>query len=104
MRVTSSEDTLRSKEAYERLSSAQGGRVCTYNSDNRSFTYPQFNEAVQTCRQQISYCGVGSRHQNVIFDHVIKEFTLGISTLLIHTPRLWLESVSTMMWTVSFKA
>ena len=104
MRRTSAEETLQEKEAYKRLAATHGARVCNYRADNRSFTDSLFKDAVQTCRQHISYCGVGYRHQNEIVKHRIKEFTLGSWTLLLHTTRLWLEVVITMMWSFSFKS
>ena len=77
MRGTSSEETLRSKEAHESLTATHGDRVCTYREDNRRFVDPLFKEAVQTCGQQISYCRVGTHHQKAIVDISIKELTLG---------------------------
>ena len=37
-------------------------------------------------------------------DRRIKEFTLGIRTILFHGTRLWSESVIIMIWPFSFKA
>ena len=37
MRGTSSEETLRAKEAYEHLSAIHGAGVCTYRVENLSF-------------------------------------------------------------------
>ena len=72
MRVTSAEETLRAKEAYERLEATHGARVCAYRVDNGIFVDILFNETVQTCEKQIRYCGVGSHHQNSIVDRRIK--------------------------------
>ena len=55
-----------------------------YRSDNGWFAEPQFNDAVQTCRQHISYRRVGSHYQNIIVEHSIKELTLGSFTPLLH--------------------
>ena len=43
-------------------------------------------------------------HQNAIVEHRIKELTLVSRTLLLRATRLWLEAVSTILWTLSFKA
>ena len=72
MRVTSAEETLWVKEAYERLASIHRARVYAYRADNGRFTEPLFNEAVQTFRKYIIYCGVGSHHQNAIVEPRIK--------------------------------
>ena len=49
MRVTSSEEILQAKEAYERLPATHGIRVCYYRVDNRRFSEPLFKESLQTC-------------------------------------------------------
>ena len=36
-------------------------------------------------------------------EHRIKVLTLGSRNLLLHATRLWIEAVSTMLWTLSFK-
>ena len=48
MGVTSDEETLWSKEAYERLEATHKAKVCAYRADNRSFVDPLFKEALQT--------------------------------------------------------
>ena len=62
MRGTSAEENLQSKESHKRLISTHGYRVFSYRSDNGIFEYPLIKEAVQICRQQISYCGAGYHH------------------------------------------
>ena len=54
MRGTSYEETLHTKEAYERLASTHGARVCAYRYDNGIFTDTLFKESVHTCGQYIS--------------------------------------------------
>ena len=104
MRGTSAEETLWAKEAYERFSATYRDRFCAYRSGNGRFPEPLFKDAVQTCGQQIRYCGVGSHHQNAIVELRIKELTLGSWTLLLHATMLWPEAVITMWWPFSFKS
>ena len=104
MMENSSEENLYTKEAYEWLLATYGNRVCTYRADIRQFTDTLFRETVQTYIHQISYCGVVSHNQNKIVDHSIKEFTLGIWTILLHATRVWKEAVSKMLLPFSFKA
>ena len=86
------------------MESTHGDRVCTYRVDNGRFTDKKVKEAVQTWGQQISYSRVGSHHRNATVETRIKELTLGSWTLHLHTTRLRLEYLSTMLWTLSFKA
>ena len=97
MSKTSSEETLHSKEAYERLTSTHVSRLCAYSADNGRFVDSLFKESFQTCKQHINYCGVGSRHQNAIVGYRIKELILVSNTLLLHATILWPEAVSSMM-------
>ena len=106
MRETSTEETIYSKETYDRLEATRGSRVCSYRTYNGRFSELLLKEAVHTCEQQISYCGVGSHQQNAIFEHKNKELTLGIQTLILILPstRLWPEVANTRRWLFSFKA
>ena len=104
MRGTSAEEILWEKEVYERLKDTYGDRVFAYREDNGRLPDPLFKEEVQTCGQQIKYCGVRSHHQNEIVERIIKELTLGSWNLLLHATILWPEELSTMMCTFSSKA
>ena len=44
IRVTSSEETLRAKEAYDLLLLTHRDRICTYRDNSESFYEPQFKE------------------------------------------------------------
>ena len=103
MRGTSSEENPWTKDAYELLTAIHGDRVCSYRAGKGSFPDPLFKGVVQTCGQHIRYCGVRSNHQNAIVERRIKKLTLGIQNLLLHATRLWIEAVSTMLWTLSSK-
>ena len=103
MRGASAEETIRYKEAYKYLEATHRARVCAYREDNGRFTEPQLKEAVQTCRQHIIYCGVGSHQQNAIMEISIKELILVSWTLLLHTTKLWPKVVSTIMLHFCFK-
>ena len=104
MRGTSAEENFQANESYECLAASHGNRVCAYRVDSRRFTETLFKETVQAYLQKISYCGVVSHHQNETVENSIKEFTLGIRTLLLHYTRLWTDALSTIMLPFSFKA
>ena len=103
MMGTSTEETFWAKEAYDHLKVTHRDRVCAYMADNKGFTEPEFKEAVQTCRQQISYCRLGSHQKNEIVERRIKELNLGSCNLLLHSIRLWPEAAITMLRPFSSK-
>ena len=94
---------FRSNEAYKHLEATHGYRVYAYISDGGRFRETQLKELVQTCRQNISYCRVGSNHKNAIVKLRMKELTLGSWTLLLHATILWPGVVSKIMWDLFFK-
>ena len=53
MRVTSAEENLQAKEAYERLSATHRSKVLAYRAESIIFSYYLFKEALQTCRHQM---------------------------------------------------
>jgi hypothetical protein len=44
---------------------------------------------------KLSFCGVGSHHQNGITEQKIKKLTLGTQTLLLHANQMLPEYIST---------
>ena len=103
MRGTLYEETLHSKEAYERLLATHRERICNYRADNGRFADTMFKESLQICRQKIIYFRVGYHQQNTIVEHRIKELSLGSQNLLLRTTRLCPEAVSTMLRTFFFQ-
>ena len=103
MRETSAQDSLHAKESYKCLAVTHGTRVCAYRSHNERFSDTPFKEAIRSCGQQISFCGVRSYHQNEIVESRIKELTLFSRSLLLHATRLCPEYISTMLWNFSFR-
>ncbi len=53
--------------------------------------------------QTITFCGVGSHHQNGIAEQKTKDITLGRRTLLLHAKRMLPEYISTILWPFGIK-
>ena len=75
-----------------------------YNADNGRFAEQSFLLDVKKCMQRITFCGVGAHHQNGISDNAIKQLTLILSTVLVHSQRYWPEYTTTMLWLFALKA
>ena len=73
--------------------------VQRYHVDNGRFADHGFCKAVEASNQRITFCGVGSHHQNTITERHIKELTLVSRTLLLNAKRYWSEIISTMLCT-----
>jgi hypothetical protein len=87
------EETLLAKHAYERFLSSIGVPAKAYHVDNRRFADQGFQDDCNLSNQVITFCGVGSHHQNVIAECKIKELTLGAWTLLLHAKRMLPEYI-----------
>jgi hypothetical protein len=61
-----SEETLKSKLAFEKLAASHGVNIKHYHADNGRFKDKLFSKSIEQKRQTISFCGVGAHHQNEI--------------------------------------
>jgi hypothetical protein len=62
-----------------------------------------FQDDCFSCNQTITFCGVGSHHQNGIAEQKIKELVLGAQTLLLHAKRMLPKYTSTILWPFALK-
>jgi hypothetical protein len=61
-----SEETLKSKLAFEKYALSHGVHIKHYHADNGRFKDTLFTRDIEEKGQTISYCGVGAHHQNGI--------------------------------------
>ena len=78
------------KEALEKLMSQARQTIKQNHDDNVRFSDNGFIDAVNNKDQNITFCGVGSHHQNVMVENNNKIMTTGAGTLLFHGIRMWL--------------
>ena len=103
MRNLTLDETILAKHAYERFLSSIGVTAKSYHADNGRFADQGFREECNRSNQVITFCGVGSHHQNGIAERKIKELTLGARTLLLHAKRMLPEYISTILWPFALK-
>ena len=101
---TDQEQTLISKAAYEKLADTHGVQIEAYHADNGRFAEKGFREAVANSNQTITFCGVGSHHQNALVERYIEEITKLGRTVLLHAKRHWKEAISTVLWPFAIRA
>ena len=53
--------------------------------------------------QIITFCGVGSHHQNGIAERKIKDLMLCARTMLLHAKRMLPKYISTILWPIALK-
>ena len=76
-RITSQEETLSGKEAFERWYITFEVKINRYNADNGIFSEQPFRSEIEDPKQTITICGVGSHHQCAIVERKIQTLTLG---------------------------
>ena len=101
---TSSMETLRSKQAYERVALSYGVQIKTYHADNLRFNDKNFSADLLKGGQTITFCGVGAHHQNAVVESKIKEVCYGGRTILLHAQRKWPTVISTVLWPYAVQA
>ena len=86
------------KHAYERFLASLGVDSKAYHADNGRFADKGFRDDCTSSNQTITFCGVGSHHQNGIAERKIKDITLGARTLLLHAKQMLPEYISSILW------
>ena len=104
MRDSTAESTLEAKNAYEHLLLTFGHKVHAYHADNGRFAESVFVQDVKDKAQNITYCGVGSHHQNGIAERRIRSLGEDARTMLAHGQHLWPEVVTKSLWAFAYKA
>ena len=81
------EQTIAAKHGYECYLGLLGIASKGYHADNGRFTDKGFQDDCLVNDQFITFCGVGSHHQNGIAERKIKDLRIGAQTILLHAKR-----------------
>ena len=90
--------TLEAKHAFESYNADIDIKVKAYHADNGRFAEKLFRDDVSNCDQDITFCAVGSHHQNGIIERHIGLLTSGTRTTLLHAQRNWPDAISSLLW------
>jgi transposase InsO family protein len=82
-----SEETLKSKLAFEKFAASHGVSIKHYHADHGRFKDKLFSKSIEDKGQTISFCGVGTHHQNGIAEKRIGDLKRRATTLLLHAQR-----------------
>ena len=97
MRDLTAESTLVARKEFKHRCAVRGIKVKPYHADNGLFAKPAWINKCKRCHWDLTFCGVGSHHQNGIAEHAIKQVTLIYRKILLHTmqyePEYYNESV-----------
>lgn len=96
--TSSGEETLKAKEAFERLCKANGIQVLHYHADNGIFKAHAWVNSCQRNGQGLFFAGVNAHHQNGRAEARIRRLQELTRTQLSHAKRLWPQEVSINLW------
>ena len=101
---TTSEQTLGSKHAYERFANEFGVKIRSYRADNMRFNDNNFRGSCVTAGQKLTFCAVGTHHQNGLAEAKIKQICYGARTVLLHAMHKWPKVITTALWPFAMQA
>jgi hypothetical protein len=93
MRNLTLDETITAKHGYERFLHLLGIQSKAYHANNFCFTDQGFRDDCLQNNQVITFCGVGSHHQNGIAERKIKDLMIYAQTMLLHAKRMLLEYI-----------
>ena len=82
--TTNAEETIIAKQTYEPDLRNNGKEVRHYHSDNGSYAVARHKEEIENNKKTLTFCGVGSYHQNGKAENRIKFICNSARSMLIH--------------------
>ena len=95
---TSADDTILAKRAYEAELRKYGKEVRHYHADNGTYAVAQYKAEIEDKKQSLTFCGVGSHHQNGRAENRIKVICEPARSMLIHAMHRWPEVITQALW------
>jgi hypothetical protein len=102
--LMTSEETVKSKLAFEKYAVTHGVHIKYYHADHGRFKDNLFMKSIEDERQAISFGGVGAHHQNGVAKERIGDLQRRATTLLLHAQRRWPDAINTHIWTYALTA
>ena len=103
MRDFTLDKMIAAKHGYERFLNSHGILSKAYHADNGRFVDQGFRDDCTQNNQIITFCAIGSHHQNGITEKKIKDLILCTWTMLLHAKRMLPEYISTILWPFALK-
>jgi len=100
----SSEETVKSKLAFEKFAASYGVNIKHSHAENGRFKDNLFMKSIEEKGQTITFCGVGAHHQNGKAEKRIGDLQRRATTLLLHAQRRWPEVINSHLWTYAIRA
>jgi Reverse transcriptase (RNA-dependent DNA polymerase)/GAG-pre-integrase domain len=100
---TTSDETLKSKLEFERISSSFGITVSKYHTDNGRFIDNAWMNDAKRKNQMMTMCGVNAHHQNSIVERRIRQLQDITRTSLLQASMLWSDAINSHLWSYAIR-
>ena len=97
-KTCSAEETIEAKRAFEQYADNRGVRVKAYHADNGIFKAKKWVEECQQRKQDLTFAGVNTHHQNGVAERRIRELQEMTRAMLIHATKRWPGVVTIHLW------
>ena len=91
-------DTLEGKHKYKRITNTLSVNVKSYHVDNLRYNNNKITTDCKATEQTLTFCGVGTHHQNAVAKSRVKYLYYGDRTVLLHAKLKWPEIISINVW------
>jgi hypothetical protein len=104
MQDFTAKETILAVKAFKKVMAQANCFVKHYHTNIGAFAHKGFLNEFDCKDQKITFCAIGSHHQNGIIQNKNKMLTLSACTLLLHGICMWPQMINTMFWPFAFKA
>jgi hypothetical protein len=101
---TTSASTMEAKIAFELLAASYGVKILHCRGENGRFADNMWRQDVIQKSQRLSFCGVGTHHQNGCAEKRIRDLQDQARTSIIHANRRWPEAIDARLWPYALRA
>ena len=97
-KTCSAEATIEAKRAFQQYAESRGVRVQAYHTDNGIFKAKKWVEECRQRKQDLTFAGVNTHHQNGVAERQIRELQETTRAMLIHATKRWPGVVTIHLW------
>ena len=96
-------ETIRAKQAFERLALDHGVIVQQYLTDSGTFKANAFVQQIRNAQQRLRFCGTNAHHQNGVAERAVQQVSNMARAMLLHASSHWKDGIDSSLWPMAVK-